>query len=442
MKKCLLFVFLALLSISVSVSAAQVGDKIGEAVMSDITAYINNYPISSYVINDYAVIIAEDLRNYGCDVLYDESARVLSITKSATNNQFNVPVMYKTSMPTGTYFTDVLYTDIKTFVNGNEVTSFNVNGKTMIVIDQFGKYMDGYTYDDKNRAAQAWISEKTVAEYKPLTKRTEKIFEQEKDYSSRVRNYTGWHDVNFDGVNESVSVSVESEKHNYDGWWYDTLFMKVTMGDYTKRVDIDGNLDSIYLCDIDLTDGVKDLVVITVEGSDDPLLRIFRYGSNLPQYMFEGKYEDETYVYDSMGTGYVDFHYFNVNDDGTITIKEQISSYGMWHAYKTYMRNEKGNFEKIVPAYYEILPDLMEQRLEWNEQISGYERDMWKKGYIKAYCKYYGDGIVLNQGDYFKPLYDNGNNYIYVEKTNGQGGWIYVNWETAGLNHTFFMCAG
>ena len=84
----------------------------------------------------------------------------------------------------------------------------------------------------------------------------------------------------------------------------------------------------------------------------------------------------------------------------------------MWHVYKNYKRNAEGMFEEIVPAYYSVLPDNFEQMYYRFDGLSGYEYSMWKNGYMKAYTKYYGDGIVLNKGDYFKVLYDSGNNYI------------------------------
>ncbi len=435
-KKVFVITFLLLLAMTISVGAAQVGEKIGEAVYSDITAYVNNYPMQSYVINNYAVIIAEDLKNYGCDVVYDDSSRTLNITKSAGSGGFSSQLVYKTSKETGEYFTDVLYTDIKTYVNGNKVTSFNVNGRTMIVIDQFGKYMDGYTWDGNARAAQAWIAGKDMAEYKIPEKRTVKIFEQVEDYNLLKKKYNGWYDFDFDGVKEEVNVTLTENQYETD--------IAVRVGNYTKHITgYDAVLDSIYLCDIDLTDGVKDLVVITVEVSGDPVARIMRFDKNLTQYKFRyyDRYDEKYRVLDEHWTGYVENHYFNVNDDGTLTFKEQTPSLGMWHVKATYQRNSNGYFEEIVPAYYTVLPN--EYSLgDMDNRYSQYEIDMWDKGYIKAYTTYYGDGVVINKGDYFRVLYDNGKDYIYIQKTNGQAGWIYVTWKTYELNEPYFMLAG
>ena len=156
MKKTLFILIAILAFFTISASAANVGDKISEAVYSDITAYVNNHSMPCYVIDGYAVVVAEDLRNYCCDVYFDDATRTLSITKSP-RSAFTPPHVYKTTRETGEFYTDVLYTDIQTYVNNNWVKSFNVNGKTMIVIDEFGKYMDGYEWDEANRAAKAYM---------------------------------------------------------------------------------------------------------------------------------------------------------------------------------------------------------------------------------------------------------------------------------------------
>jgi hypothetical protein len=61
---------------------ANIGDTIGYAKYTDISAYINHYPIASYNINDYTAIVAEDLRNYGFDVAWNGNDRSLSITRN------------------------------------------------------------------------------------------------------------------------------------------------------------------------------------------------------------------------------------------------------------------------------------------------------------------------------------------------------------------------
>ncbi len=445
MKKFIFAALAAFFLFGASAGAANVGDKISEAVYSDLSVYVNHYPIPAYVVNDYAVIVAEDLADYCCDVLWDGNARTLNITKSADKTEFTSPAVYNTSFPTGTKCADVLYTDIKTYVNGTEVTSFNVNGRTMIVIDEFGNNMDGYAWVPDIRAAKAWLDGKHIKDYAPLTNRTELLFYDDPDDHVFPEEYTGQYDFDFDGTNESISLNVISSNQS-DKWTGQT--MQVTIGNRTTSVEtVEASISAVYVCDIDATDGVKDIAVITTEASSDPFLRIFRYDNSLSVYKFEFKnyWDDETSILEYDPLGYVDKYYLNVNDDGSITIEEQTDSAGMWEVLKKYYRDSDGIFKEQVPQYYEILPIFMENILYWSSDLTGYERTMWEKGYIKSNVKYQSNGFTINKGEYFKVIYDDGNDYIYVVKENGSAGWIYIGYDADNrykLNDRFFYLAG
>ena len=135
---------------------------------------------------------------------------------------------------------------------------------------------------------------------------------------------------------------------------------------------------------------------------------------------------------------------FNVNDDDSITMEEQTSSAGMWSVYKTYHRNSDGHFKEKKPEYYEVLPDFMERGPVILESMSDEERKMWDKGYIMAHIDYTSNGFTLYEGEYFKVLYDDGNNNLYVQKENGEAAWINIdyNMERYELNSSFFFLAG
>ena len=104
-----------------------------------------------------------------------------------------------------------------------------------------------------------------------------------------------------------------------------------------------------------------------------------------------------------------------------------------------------GRFTEVKPAYYEILPEFMSTKYTnvYGEELVGYERQMWDKGYIKAYTTYY-DNITIYRGEYFKVLYDDGYNHLYIVKENGQAGWINMPDydERHRLNLNFFYLAG
>ena len=160
-------------------------------------------------------------------------------------------------------------------------------------------------------------------------------------------------------------------------------------------------------------------------------------------------YEPEDYVKNHKRywdyLGYVDRVYFNVNDDNTFTLKKQTRSAGMWYVYKTYtLIND--SYHEIVPEYYEILPDFMSSRANYL-QIYGREREMWNKGFAKSNINFKYNNFRINKGEYFKLLYDDGNNNIYIVKENGTGAWVnlnnFDNYNTRyELNDYIFFLAG
>ena len=427
-----------------SAGAVHVGDKISEAVYSDLAVYINHHPIPSYVVNDYAVIVAEDLQDYCCDVVWNGEDKTLNITRSAEKNTFTALPVYQCTMPGGSRYADVLYTDIKTYVNGKEVTSFNIDGRTMIVIDEFGAAMDGYTWDNNTRAAKAWIDGKPYCDFAPLMARTEMVYQTSYDYNGQsLMHYVGWADFNFDGEKETIEVKASYPTSN----WYESQYLEVTIGDKKSKIEVyDAELSAIYVCDVDRSDGVKDLVVVTVEGSGDPVLRLYQYTNGLPMYKF-GYYNtwDNQYFIldDGIGLGYVDAASFHVNDDDSITMKTQTKSAGMWYVNRKYVKDDYGTFMEVREEVYDVLPDFMESRTYFDE-MSAEEINMWEKGYIKAHCKYVSNGFTIQKGEYFKVLRDNDYNFIYVVKQNGAAGWISIDYDMqrGELNPHFFFLAG
>lgn len=116
------------------------GDVVGKAVYTDIVAYINNQPIPSYNVGGYTVVVAEDLRSYGFDVDWDNETRSLAITKSDEQNTVaGIGTVYKYDR-VGVKFANVLYTDIVTYMDGQSITAFNIDGYTMIPLKSLEAY--------------------------------------------------------------------------------------------------------------------------------------------------------------------------------------------------------------------------------------------------------------------------------------------------------------
>lgn len=245
-------------------------------------------------------------------------------------------------------------------------------------------------------------------------------------------------DLDFDGKNETITMEVVLDDEQP---WEASL--NIAAGEFkTSLPMIDGSIDAVYVCDIDTSDEVRDIAIITDEASDDPRIRIIKYKSGLPLYEF--KLNDDGGIYDDLWLGYAISYYFNVLDNDWITLEMQTPSYGMWSIYRTFQRNDDGVFEEVVREYYDILPDFMEKA--YTEELSGDELDMWKKGYIKARCDYKYEDFEIKTGEFIKPIYDDGNNKIYVEKEDGAGGWICIDYaqgyNPSALNQNFFYLAG
>lgn len=156
MKKRIVSLFITLtMLVSMVVSAsAKIGDVIGVALNTDIVAYINNYAIPSYAVNGTSCVVAEDLRNFGFDVIWDNATRSLSITRNTQTavSEMNVS---KTAAPS-TKFADILETDIVVYAGGLRITSYAMNGYTMIPLEELTMLGECYWVAEE-RALKLWV---------------------------------------------------------------------------------------------------------------------------------------------------------------------------------------------------------------------------------------------------------------------------------------------
>lgn len=160
----LVFCFFAVLSTR---GYAKTGDIIGYAQYTDIAAYINHYPITSYNINGYTVVVAEDLRNYGFDVEWNELNRTLSIERNGRSVITPYGQVYKYSSKLGQNSYPYMETDIVTYVNGQKVDSFNIGGKTCIYLEALSSYGE-VVWVPETRELKVWINYLSMKEYEPL----------------------------------------------------------------------------------------------------------------------------------------------------------------------------------------------------------------------------------------------------------------------------------
>ena len=154
----LLTTVLMLSCFSMAVSA-KVGDVIGQALHTDIVAYINHYAIPSYAVNGQSVIVAEDLRNFGFDVTWDGYSRTLTISRNGS--PWVTPMDFKKDSAFGKKFTNILQTDIKVYANGKQIKSYAMNGYTMIPMEELTMFGEVYWVANE-RAIKLWVDGLTI----------------------------------------------------------------------------------------------------------------------------------------------------------------------------------------------------------------------------------------------------------------------------------------
>ena len=254
--------------------------------------------------------------------------------------------------------------------------------------------------------------------------------------------FRGMYDFNNDSNSEEIILEIVNFGQGNE-------CLNIQVGDYKRVVStFDGSIAKVYGCDIDLNDGVKDLAIITVEYSGDPMIRILKFDSSLTPYNFaiENENPNGKKFASEHSIGYVTYFYFNVNNDDSITIKEQTDSYGMWSVNKSYRINSNGMFQEIFSDTYKVISDYIKDGIDFAEDVSKEEKEMWKKGYIMAHKTHTWEGFTISEGEYFKVLYDNCKNMIFIEKENGESGWISISDEHFAdryeINRYFFGLAG
>lgn len=153
--KRIFLVFLAFLmcfTCNVSVSA----DYSKYTLHTDILAYINGAPIRSFNIDGFTGVVAEDLLQYGFGVYYNNDARKLEVIR--LNNKITSDYVPKPlSAPVGSKDKKIYDTDIKTYVNGNLVTSFNIGGETIIFIDELMCYGQVIWYPNERKICYSYV---------------------------------------------------------------------------------------------------------------------------------------------------------------------------------------------------------------------------------------------------------------------------------------------
>lgn len=254
-------------------SAAQI---IGAVYTTDIGAVIDGNPIKSYNISDSTYIKAEDLRGYGFSVEWNADARTLAITPDSLAVRTILPKskinIKKADIPIYRKLYDVYSTDIKTYLNGNELSACNIDGETLVKFSDLSPV--GYVeYDDEKRLASLdVIKHRLDLEYE-AAKKQEITLADGITYIGEVsdgipngigKRYNKTQLLEFPGTINDETVTAHFIGGEIDGEYYTDRTYQYTIGSdlgtYTDRTL--GNTKVNY--DVRLTDYHADGYALTI----------------------------------------------------------------------------------------------------------------------------------------------------------------------------------
>ena len=140
MKKTISLLVVFILILSILPNTYAIGKITGTVRHTDIKAYVRGKPIKSYNVDNWTCIVAEDLRDYNFEVNWSPDERELHITAVSWGDHPSIGMSARyefeeNTEPVGSFASYVYATDIKTYVNGKQVTAFNIGGQTLIYID-------------------------------------------------------------------------------------------------------------------------------------------------------------------------------------------------------------------------------------------------------------------------------------------------------------------
>lgn len=133
MKKVLSMLLTVILCISFMPSFAKSGDIAGKIYSTDIKAYINGIEVPSYNIGGKTVVLVEDIVKYN---YYNDDLRTLIIGDLAPYNL--IEGKNTQTLPSGSVIGNVYETDIKTYIYNKQLTSYSLNGKMAVAIEELG----------------------------------------------------------------------------------------------------------------------------------------------------------------------------------------------------------------------------------------------------------------------------------------------------------------
>ena len=146
-KSIFLTVLLTLLTIT---AHAEIGDVKATIYNSDILTKVHGLEIDSFCIDGVTLIKAEDLRDYGYTVTYDDTVRALFINKTGEIKENFSPKFERGTV--GGIYGYTYETDIWVYLNGSYVNSYALDGEMAVEVEELGSHHGlTYSYNDTER---------------------------------------------------------------------------------------------------------------------------------------------------------------------------------------------------------------------------------------------------------------------------------------------------
>ena len=214
--------------------AARIGQVVDYALHTDIVAQINGHPLRSYNVGGRTAVVAEDLKQYGFWASWDGAERTLRVERAMRLKLEPVdPWAYPDytpgvlAAPIGSRAQAILSTDIQTYVAGEPVSSFNIDGETLIWFSDLDAYGQ-VVWDAERRTANLILGD-------PMQIGLERVLQPLLDWNEAT---------NPEGEQENYQLYENEYGTLVVGWYRGTPHGTQCAMAYVKRngnvVDVDG----------------------------------------------------------------------------------------------------------------------------------------------------------------------------------------------------------
>ena len=132
----------AIISAGTAASAA-VGNVVGNVYSTDILATVNGEPIPSYALDGKTAIALRDLEHYGFSVYYSESSRLAQANLDMHSIKEYTPIEGAERGTVGEITGNIYESDITAYINREPVSSYNIGGRLVVVIEDIAPHDDG-----------------------------------------------------------------------------------------------------------------------------------------------------------------------------------------------------------------------------------------------------------------------------------------------------------